>query len=81
MYDTADIYFENKIKILPLKAKYERALANTTINLLRLEKNLEFDAELAEKVKPYSLFVLDENYPIFTLLPNEVLIANKKLLQ
>lgn len=42
---------------------------------------MEIDSELAEKVKPYSLFVLDENYPIFSLLPNDVLIANKKLLK
>lgn len=56
-------------------------MANTTINLLKFEKNLETDPELAEKVNPYSLFVVDENYPIFTLLPNDVLIANRKLLR
>ncbi|CAK59333.1 unnamed protein product (macronuclear) [Paramecium tetraurelia] len=81
MYDTADIYFDKKIRILPLKAQYERPLADTTINLLQLEKNLEMDSELAEKVKPYTLFVLDENYPIFTLFPNDVIVANKKLLR
>ncbi|CAD8116068.1 unnamed protein product [Paramecium sonneborni] len=81
MYDTADIYYDQKLKILPLKTKHERSLANATITLLKLEQNLEIDCELEDKVKPYSLFVLDENYPIFNLLPNDVLIANKKLLQ